>query len=179
MKIWICYFRASTVAFTNGTLVVLFHQGLRMPWKIGESSAGKLPRRTAAANHKSWKKPSQNPPAKEDTKVSSARKVLNIQYSQARGKRADSRSETDGCGCTEQFHFSYFLLFRVLFVGSRRREGEREKGWSRADIFYRRCVWHSARFHHIPPALIAISRRQFSGPYESSCKRFRGATQEG
>lgn len=110
-------------------------------------------------------------------KVSSARKVLNIQYSQARGERADSRRrETDGYGCTGQFHFSYFLLFRVLLVGARRREGEREKGWS--DIFYRRCVWHSARLHHIP-----LSSRSRGGgsraPHKSSCEGFRGATQEG
>lgn len=100
----------------------------------------------------------------KDTKVSSAKKVLNIQYSYPSSFLAGEIAKWDGRLRVhgEQFHFSYFLLPRVLFVesvcrcslpgerGSRERERKREREWSYG-IFYWRCVWHSARTHPIPP----------------------------
>lgn len=122
-----------------------------------ENCPAELPRQTTNRG-RNQARTLRHTPAKEDTKVCSARKVLNIQYSSTRGKRTDSRSETDGCGCMEQFHFSYFLLFRVLFVGARGREG-----WKGERVVSRRYFLLTMRLaSRAIPSYPACSHRDFA-----------------
>lgn len=66
--------------------------------------------------------------AKEDTKVFFREE--SFEYSILAPARADGCAETRRtvCECTEQFHFSYFLFLRVLFVGRVRECGDRKEG---------------------------------------------------
>lgn len=188
MKSWIRYFQASMVAFTNMKRWLRYFarncgylEKSENPQR--ENRLGELPWR-ATNRGRNRARPSCLPARTRQGGYESFFREESFEYSilggerRAGGIRGARRTVADAWNnfISLLFPSSPRIIRRTRSLG---QDGERvkERKGGRAGIFYWQCVWHSARFHHIP--LIAISRRQFSRPYKSSHERFRGGTQEG